>query len=81
MTQEVEIPEGSPALDQVVDAATAGTVTYLTREGQRLAAIVPAELAEFLLPEPAVEDDDPGLSADKSRRRLEVVARAQGVQP
>ena len=76
MTQEVEIPEGSPALDQVVDAATAGTVTYLTREGQRV-----EELAEFLLPEPAVEDDDPGLSADKSRRRLEVVARAQGVQP
>lgn len=34
--------------DVVNEAAYAGTVTYLTRHGRRLAAIVPAEAAEVL---------------------------------
>ncbi len=79
--QEIEVPEDPAVLNQAVDAATGGTVTYLTRQGQRLAAIVPAELVELLLPEPYTDADHLGLSVDKSRRRLELLARVQGVRP
>jgi len=69
-------------LNQTVDAAAAaGTITYLTRDGRRIAAIVPADLAESLLPEPSAEEDDLVLSVEESRRRFEQLAREQGVQP
>lgn len=52
------LPSGDAALsiteargqlaDVVNEAAYAGTVTYLTRHGRRLAAIVPVEAAEAL---------------------------------
>jgi transcriptional regulator with XRE-family HTH domain len=45
-TQVIEVPAGSPVMDQLVIAATGGTVTYLTQEGRRVAAVVPADLAE-----------------------------------
>jgi hypothetical protein len=80
MTNEIEIPEDLAILNQAVDAATDGTITYLMRDGRRLAALIPAELAELLLPGRAT-DADPGRSADKSRRRLELLARVQGVEP
>ena len=50
MTHEMQIPADLATLNQVVDAATDGTITYLTRDGQRLATLIPAELAELLLP-------------------------------
>jgi antitoxin (DNA-binding transcriptional repressor) of toxin-antitoxin stability system len=81
--QEIEIPEDLAILNQAVDAAAAGTVTYLTRDGHRVAAVVPVELAEPAPPEPsaAVEEDDLVLSAAESRRRLDQLAREQGVPP
>jgi len=43
---DYELPLHSAAPAEAVDAATAGQVVYLTRNGQRIAAIVPAEVAE-----------------------------------
>jgi hypothetical protein len=83
--QEIEIPEDLAVLHQAVDDATTGMVTYLTREGQRVAAIVPVDLAGALASEPAGEDDlawgDLILSVDESRRRFHQLAREQGVEP
>jgi len=43
---EMPISEASGHLDEVADeSAATGEVIYLTRDGRRLAAIVPAELA------------------------------------
>lgn len=42
----IEVPAGSPVLDQLVTAATEGTVTYLTQEGRCVAAFVPVDLPE-----------------------------------
>lgn len=40
---------GEPAeLDRLADAARAGEVIYLTRGGQRIAALVPADAAEAM---------------------------------
>jgi hypothetical protein len=64
--QEIELPAGSPVLEQLEDAVASGTVTYLTRWRRGVAAIVPADLAA---------------SADESLQRLEQVRRAQGVRP
>jgi antitoxin (DNA-binding transcriptional repressor) of toxin-antitoxin stability system len=43
-----ELPprEGAPA--EVVDAAVGGDVVYLTRGGEAVAAVVPADAAEYL---------------------------------
>jgi hypothetical protein len=69
-------------LNQAVDAVATGTVTYLTRDGHRVAAVVPVELAEPAPPEPsAAVDDDLVLSVAESRRRLDQLAREQGVLP
>lgn len=43
---DYELPSHSAAPAEAVDAAAAGQVVYLTRNGQRIAAIVPAEVAE-----------------------------------
>jgi prevent-host-death family protein len=43
---EIPISEASGHLDQVAnESATTGEVIYLTRDGRRLAAIVPVEVA------------------------------------
>lgn len=42
------IPEGEQLSAVVRDAASSGQVVYLTDRGRRLAAIVPAGLAELL---------------------------------
>jgi hypothetical protein len=78
--QDIEIPQDLTTLNQAVEAAITGTVTYLTREGNRVAAIVPADLAEPLPSEPPA-DDALILSVDESRRRFGQLAREQGVQP
>jgi hypothetical protein len=79
---EIEVPADAPALNQAVDAAGRGTVTYLTRQGRRVAAIVPSLLAEAVLFEPSAgEADNPRLSVEEARRRLEQLARVQGVYP
>jgi transcriptional regulator with XRE-family HTH domain len=80
--QETQVPADSPVIGQLADAAASGTVTYLTRDGRRIAAVVPADLAEAVLPEPPVaDDDDLVLSTAASRRKLQQLAREQGVQP
>jgi antitoxin (DNA-binding transcriptional repressor) of toxin-antitoxin stability system len=40
-----ELPPHSAAPAEAVDAAADGQVVYLTRDGERIAAIVPAEVA------------------------------------
>jgi len=41
---EIAVSEARAKLAELVDDAESGTVTYLTRHGNRVAAIVPAEL-------------------------------------
>jgi antitoxin (DNA-binding transcriptional repressor) of toxin-antitoxin stability system len=43
---DYELPPHSAAPAEAVDAASEGQVVYLTRNGRRIAAIVPANLAE-----------------------------------
>jgi len=43
----------SPILAQLVEAVADGTIINLTRDGCRLAAVVPIDLVEALLAEPA----------------------------
>ena len=45
---EMPLPEGEHLADVARDAAASGEVVYLTDHGRRLAAIVPAGLAELL---------------------------------
>lgn len=43
---EYEVPEHSPAPVEAVEQAESGNVVYLTRRGQRVAAVVPPAVAE-----------------------------------
>ena len=45
---EMPLPEGEHLAEVAREAAASGEVVYLTDRGQRLAAIVPARLAELL---------------------------------
>jgi hypothetical protein len=45
---ETPLPEGEQLAEVAREAAASGEVVYLTDRGQRLAAIVPARLAELL---------------------------------
>jgi antitoxin (DNA-binding transcriptional repressor) of toxin-antitoxin stability system len=45
---EMPVPEAQDHLSEVAHQAAAGRIVYLTEGGQRLAAIVPAELAARL---------------------------------
>jgi antitoxin (DNA-binding transcriptional repressor) of toxin-antitoxin stability system len=45
---EVPLPAGERLADVARDAARSGQVVYLTDQGRRMAAIVPAALAELL---------------------------------
>jgi len=59
MTEPAELPisDARQTLPELVSRAHyAGRITYVTRRGQRLAAIVPAELAEAI--ERAEDGDD-----------------------
>jgi hypothetical protein len=81
---DVEIPEGLPVVDHLVAAAMIGTVSYVTREGRRVAAVVPADIAESMLQDPpdAPDDDHPGPGGGGARRRMvEELCREQGVRP
>ena len=44
--REIEIPRGSPLLDHLARSARDGGFVYLTRDGRRVAAVVPADVAE-----------------------------------
>lgn len=44
-THAYELPSDVPGLDDAVDDATAGEVVYLTRHGERIAAVVPLQVA------------------------------------
>lgn len=43
---EIPVSEARPRLAELVEGAAHGQVTYLTRHGRRVAAIVPADLPE-----------------------------------
>jgi prevent-host-death family protein len=42
--QEIAVSEARSRLAELVETAEAGTVTYLTRHGHRVAAIVPVDV-------------------------------------
>jgi antitoxin Phd len=44
----IEMPTGQPELDRVADAARSGEVIYLTRGGERVAAVVSVDAAEAM---------------------------------
>jgi hypothetical protein len=46
--REMPLPEGEQLAEVARESAASGDVVYLTDHGQRLAAIVPARLAELL---------------------------------
>ena len=60
---EPPLPDGEHLADVVREAAASGTVVYLTDRGERLAAIVPAHLAELL-----ERASPPGTSGTRSAR-------------
>ncbi|NUU23417.1 MAG: type II toxin-antitoxin system prevent-host-death family antitoxin [Streptomycetaceae bacterium] len=43
---DVPVSDARPRLAEIVDEAAHGRVTYLTKHGRRVAAIVPADLPE-----------------------------------
>jgi hypothetical protein len=78
--RELEVPAGSPVLDELVSAAANGAFICLTRNGHRVAAVVPAEIAESLLRDPFDEDDEhPEPPIDHGRRTLGDLWLEQGV--
>ncbi len=68
---EMPLPEGERLAEVAREAAVSGQVVYLTDHGRRLAAIVPASLAELL--EPAGE-------ATSGRRVLKALAAGRSGQ-
>jgi hypothetical protein len=42
-TPEFEVPDDDPRLGELVAGATEGNVVYLTRRGERLAAVIPLD--------------------------------------
>jgi hypothetical protein len=80
--QEIEIPAGWPLLDRLLAAAMTGAVTYLARDGRRVAAVLPADLAESIVNEPLPGDgDDHPVSAAGPRPTLDDLQREQGIRP
>lgn len=67
--RDLEMPWGSPVFEHLAAVATGGGTVYLTRFGRRVAAIVPADVAESA--EVAEPDREPGAGA------RELVAEAQ----
>ncbi|WP_189062242.1 type II toxin-antitoxin system prevent-host-death family antitoxin [Longimycelium tulufanense] len=66
---EIEIPlsDARDRLADLVDAAKHGTFVYLTRRGQRVAALVAADVAERY---EQIEDDYWARRANDARQRL-----------
>jgi hypothetical protein len=56
--REIELPRGSTVFEHFLQVALSGGVLYLTRHGRRVAAIVPADVAESF--EAAEPDREPG---------------------
>jgi hypothetical protein len=80
--QEIEVPAGFPFLDRLVAAAMIGAVTYITREGRRVAAVLPADIAESILHDPlGHEEEDGPAPGGAGRRELQDLIREQGVRP
>jgi hypothetical protein len=71
-TGDIEVPLGSPILEHLLALATIGGFQYLTRNGRRVAAVIPADIAESLQAEPGDLDDGPDdgpLVTDPARLR------------
>ncbi len=75
--------EDAPGVSDAAHEAASGRVVYITEEGQRLAAIVPAEYAaalEAMSPEQAAELlEDLADSADAREALAELAAGAEAV--
>jgi hypothetical protein len=56
--REIEIPRGSVLFEHLARSAQDGGTLYLTRDGRRIAGVVPADVAESL--EGSEPDDEPG---------------------
>ncbi len=56
--REIEVPEGSGLLDHLIATAEVGGTIYLMRDGVRVAAVVPADVAESLAADGAEGDLD-----------------------
>ncbi len=56
--REIESPRGSVLFEHLVRSARDGGFVYLTRDGRRVAAVVPADIAESL--EGGEPDEEPG---------------------
>ncbi len=70
---EIEVPPGSGLLEYLLHRTRRGGRVYLTRDGRRLAGVVPADVAESI---------DTGEGATLPRRRtLDEIRWEQGVEP
>jgi hypothetical protein len=56
-------------------------ITHLTRDGRRVAAVVPVDIAESVLRQPPGGDDDDHPLAAGPRRTLAELCREQDVWP
>lgn len=70
--REIEVPEGSGLFDHLIATAEVGGTIYLMRDGVRVAAVVPADVAESLAAEAAEDDLDADGRADDLAAEVEV---------
>ena len=75
--QEIEVPRGSALLEHLLDRVRLGGRVYLTRDGQRVAGVVPADVAETIDP----EEDGTGAAPPPRRRTLDELRWEQGIEP
>jgi prevent-host-death family protein len=70
-TPELSLADARDHLNEVVDEAARGSVTYIMRGGRRMAAIVPADVAEQI-----ERDEDEYLGRLASEALSEIAAGA-----
>ncbi|MFY9933764.1 MAG: type II toxin-antitoxin system prevent-host-death family antitoxin [Streptosporangiaceae bacterium] len=87
-TREIPASEARSRISELLDAVADGEFIYLTRRGQRVAALMPADIAENY---EKIEDDYWARRADEARGRLangedevisfdQLVAEAEGAR-
>ncbi len=70
--QEIEVPRSSALLRHVLDRVRLGGRVYLTLDGERVAGVVPADVAESIDP----------VEPERARRRtLDELRWEQGIEP
>ena len=71
---EIEVPRGSSLLEHLLHRTRLGGRVYLTRDGRRVAGVVPADVAESI----DTEEDGPN---PPRRRTLDELRWEQGIEP